>query len=374
MAVPLSAPDGGGEQTHQAGEARASSTGKASGFARFVVAAVLGLIGLHLGQAVFLPLAFSLFVIALSAPLFQKLRTAIGHGLALILTVLAVMAVLWLFAWVFSWAVGRIVGWVLANLPRVEDVYQTTRAFLDARGWELQQILPERFDARWLIDPLLGLTAELRILFNFLLLVFVFVVLGLNELDSTSARLRRIEQDNPRIRMHDMLAGLSGDYGTPMKVRVIASAIDVTIVYVFLRLTGVQEPEAWMMLNFVLNFIPFIGPLILAIGLTILAAAQFGDIWTVLLVVGGTTAINFAGGSYVEPIIAGNALKMSAVLVLFSVFLWSPVWGIAGAFLGIQISILALAILRLSPAHAWIAGLLSCGGDAAAAAAEAAPG
>jgi predicted PurR-regulated permease PerM len=358
----------------QTGEARASSTGNGGGFALFVVAAVLGLIGLHLGQAVFLPLAFSLFVIALSAPLFQKLRATIGHGLALILTVVVVMAVVALFVWVFSWAVGRIGGWVLANLPRVEDVYQTTRAFLDARGWELQQILPERFDARWLIDPLLAITAELRILFNFLLLVFVFVVLGLNELDSTSARLRRIEQDNPRIRMHDMLAGLSGDYGTYMKVRVIASAIDVTIVYVFLRLTGVQEPEAWMMLNFVLNFIPFIGPLILAIGLTIFAAAQFGDIWMVLLVVGGTTAINFAVGSYVEPIIAGNALKMSAVLVLFSVFLWSLVWGIAGAFLGVQISILALAILRLSPAHAWIAELLSRGGDAAAAAAEAAPG
>ncbi|MFN3591883.1 MAG: AI-2E family transporter, partial [Thermaurantiacus sp.] len=343
------------------------------GVALFVIAAVLGLIGLHLAQAVVLPLAFSLFVIALAAPLFRTLLGRLGHALSLILTVVVVMAVVALFVWVFSWAVGRIGGWVFANLPRVEDVYQTTRVFLEARGWELQQILPERFDARWVIDPLLALSAELRILFNFLLLVFVFVVLGLNELESTSARLKRIEAENPRVRLHDLLSGLSRDYGIYMKVRLIASAIDVAIVYVFLRIMGVEEPEAWMMLNFVLNFIPFIGPLILAVALTVFAAAQFGDLWMVILVVGGTTAINFTIGSYVEPIIAGNALKMSAVLVLFSVFLWSLVWGIAGAFLGVQISILMLAVLRLNPATGWIAELLSRGGEAAQAIEEVPP-
>jgi AI-2 transport protein TqsA len=342
-----------------------------SGVALFVIAAVLGLIGLHLAQAVVLPLAFSLFVIALSAPLFRALLARLGHAAALILTVVIAIGVVAIFVWIFSWAVGRIGGWVFANLPRVEDVYQTTRAFLEGRGWELQQILPERFDARWVIDPLLAVTAQLQLIFNFLLLVFVFVILGLNELETTAARLKRIEAENPRVRLYDMLAGLSRDYGTYMKVRVVASAIDVAIVYIFLRIMGVQEPEAWMMLNFVLNFIPFIGPLILAVALAIFSAAQFGDIWMVILVVGGTTAINFAIGSYVEPIIAGNALKMSAVLVLFSVFLWSLVWGIAGAFLGVQISILMLAVLRLNPTTAWIAELLSRGGNAAEAIEEA---
>lgn len=303
-------------------------------------------------------------MIALSAPLYHGLKPRLGHPLALVLTVVVAMGVLALFVLLFSWSVGRISGWALENVSRLQDAYAAMRAILDARGLELEQILPERFDPRWVIDPLLALLAQLRVIANFLLLVFVFVVLGLNELEQTAVRLKRIEAANPDVRLSAMLGGLSRDYGTYMKVRLIATLIDMALVYLFFRLVGLDEPEAWTVLTGVLNFIPFIGPLVTAVGLAIFSAAQFADPWMVLLVVGGATAINFAIGSYLEPIIAGNALKMSAVLVLLSVFLWAIVWGIPGAFLGVQITILCLAILASRPGTAWIAELLSRGGAA----------
>ncbi len=125
----------------------------------------------------------------------------------------------------------------------------------------------------------------------------------------------------------------------------------------------VFEPLAWAILVGTLNFVPFIGPLIVAVFLGVFAAAQFGSLWMVLLAVGGTTAINFVLGSYIEPLIAGSALSMSAVLVLFSVFFWAIIWGIPGAFIGVQIMIVVLAILRVVPSAAWIAELFS--GDGA---------
>lgn len=345
--------------------AETTAAGRGGGFALFVCAVVLGLVGLHLGQAVFTPLAFALFVIALAAPLYDGLRPRIGHVLSLVLTVLVAMAVLVLFVLLFSWSVGRISSWALDNVVRLQDAYAALLAILDRRGLELEQILPDRFDPRWVIDPLLALLAQLRVIGNFLLLVFVFLVLGLNELEQTRARLRRIEAENAGVRLSGLLGGLGREYGTYMKVRVVATLIDMALVYLFFRLVGLDEPAAWAVLTGVLNFIPFIGPLLTALGLVIFSAAQFADPWMVLLVAGGATAINFAIGSYVEPIIAGNALKMSAVLVLLSVFLWAIVWGIPGAFLGVQITILCLAVLASRPGTAWIADLLSRGGAAA---------
>ena len=80
---------------------------------------------------------------------------------------------------------------------------------------------------------------------------------------------------------------------------------------------------------------------------------------SVFLAVGGTTAINFVLGSYIEPLMAGSALSMSPVLVLFAVFFWAVIWGIPGAFIGVQIMIVTLAVLRVMPSASWIAELFS---------------
>lgn len=166
-----------------------TAAARPGGLALLVCAAVLGLVGLHLGQAVFTPLAFALFVIALAAPLYRRLRPGLGHVISLIVTVLVAMGVLFLFVLLFSWSLGRLSGWVLENVSRLQETYAATRDILDVRGLELEQILPDRFDLRWVIDPLLAILAQLRIIGNFLLLVFVFfVVLGLNELEQTAAR------------------------------------------------------------------------------------------------------------------------------------------------------------------------------------------
>jgi predicted PurR-regulated permease PerM len=68
--------------------------------------------------------------------------------------------------------------------------------------------------------------------------------------------------------------------------------------------------------------------------------------------------IQFLVGSYLEPRIAGSALSISPFLVLFAVFFWTFVWGIAGAFIGVPIVIAALTLCEQHPSSRWIADLL----------------
>jgi AI-2 transport protein TqsA len=322
-----------------------------------------GVAALYFGRAVFEPLAFALFIIALSAPLMQRLQPRIGKGLALVTTALVTIAIITAFFAIVVWGVLQIGDWVVLNMGRFQAVYGAVEAAMDGRGVPMESLMPERFDPRWVLGPLGALVGQLRLISGFVLLIFVFVILGLTELEGIARRLRRIEAERPGMQIGAVTSDVAAKFGRYMKVRLVISTVDSVVCYAFFRLIGLDEPLAWAVLVGALNFIPFIGPLIVAIFIGFFAAAQFNSLWMVFVAVGGTTAINFVLGSYIEPLMAGSALSMSAILVLFSVFFWAIIWGIPGAFIGVQITIVILAICRVLPSASWIADLFS--GDGA---------
>jgi AI-2 transport protein TqsA len=95
----------------------------------------------------------------------------------------------------------------------------------------------------------------------------------------------------------------------------------------------------------------------------VLAIAQFESWQMAVVVFGCLNLIQFLVGSYLEPRIAGSALSISPFLVLFAVFFWTFVWGIAGAFIGVPIVIAVLTLCEQHPSSRWIADLL--GGEPA---------
>jgi len=141
-------------------------------------------------------------------------------------------------------------------------------------------------------------------------------------------RLALIEQQRPQIRILEIVRDVCGKFGLYIKVRLVISLIDTVVCYLFFRLIGLEEPLAWAILVGTMNFVPFIGPLIVAIIIGVFAVAQYGSLRMVFVAVGGTTAINFVLGSYIEPLMAGSALSMSPMPVLFSVFFRAIIWGI----------------------------------------------
>jgi AI-2 transport protein TqsA len=337
--------------------------GRGPQIAILVVGAVASIAALYFGRAVFEPLAFALFIIALAAPMMLALQKHIGKGFALVATVIFVVVVILTFFAIVFWGVGQVAGWVLANVGRFETVYREFMSDIDELGFPLAVLLPSSLEPRWIIGPIAAFLSQAQLISGFVLLIFVFVVLGLTEMEGMGRRLSRIEAENPRIRILDVVHDVSGKFGLYMKVRLVISLIDAVVCYLFFRLIGLEEPLAWAILVGTMNFIPFIGPLIVAVFIGVFTAAQFGSLWMVFVAVGGTTAINFVLGSYIEPLMAGSALSMSAMLVLFSVFFWAIIWGIPGAFIGVQIMIVILAVCRVVPSASWIADLFS--GDGA---------
>ena len=133
-----------------------------------------------------------------------------------------------------------------------------------------------------------------------------------------------------------------------MLVRTLMSIVTGMLVWGFTSLCGLPLAAEWGVIAFALNYIPFIGPLVATILPTLFAITQFQGWQTALFIFGCLNLIQFLVGSYLEPRIAGSFLSISPFMVLFAVFFWTFLWGIAGAFIGVPILI---AILTLCDQH-----------------------
>jgi AI-2 transport protein TqsA len=129
------------------------------------------------------------------------------------------------------------------------------------------------------------------------------------------------------------------------------------MVWALAAMSGLQLAAEWGVLAFTLNYIPFIGPFIATLFPTLYALAQFESWQSALFVFACLNIIQFVIGSYIEPRVSGTALAISPFLVLFSVFLWTYLWGLFGAFIGVPISIAILTFCAQHPSSRWLANL-----------------
>ena len=134
------------------------------------------------------------------------------------------------------------------------------------------------------------------------------------------------------------------------------------LVWAFATLAGLQLAAEWGVIAFALNYIPFIGPFIATVFPTLFALAQFESWQAALAVFACLNLIQFVVGSYIEPRVSGSALAISPFVVLFSVFFWTFLWGLFGAFIGVPITIAVLTFCAQHPSSRWLAELLGAPG------------
>jgi predicted PurR-regulated permease PerM len=148
-------------------------------------------------------------------------------------------------------------------------------------------------------------------------------------------------------------------FRTYMAVRTLMSVLTGAAVWAFAYAIGLELALEWGVIALVLNYIPFIGPLVATVFPTIFAVLQGGTWQLALGVFAALQVIQFMGGSYIEPRLTGKRLAVSPFMVLVAVFFGSFFWGLSGAFIGVPLLIAALTICEAFPRSRWVAELLS---------------
>lgn len=109
--------------------------------------------------------------------------------------------------------------------------------------------------------------------------------------------------------------------------------------------TGMPDPVAWAVLGFVLNYIPYIGALLMEVALFLVGLVTFPTLTQALiaplLYLGFTTL----EGHFITPAVVGHRLTLNPLTVFMSLVFWTWLWGPVGAFLAVPLLIMGLVAL-----------------------------
>jgi predicted PurR-regulated permease PerM len=330
-----------------------------------IVATVLVCAALHLGRLVIEPVAFVLFTMALVEPFQRAAEVRTGKTVALILTILLTFIVLSLLVYGIVWSLGEIVHWGFANLERFQSLYLRATQWLEVHDLVIEDyvgLTPSSFAGIFQT-----VAAQANYFIGFALVVFMFLVFGLAEMDEFKKKLAALDETRSGWSLLETSSRIGAKIRKYMLIRTLASIATGVAVFLFTLVIGLDLAVAWGVISFVLNYIPYIGPLVAVVLPVIFATAQFESWQMAALIFGSLYLIQLIIGNYLEPILTGNALAISPFVMLFAFLIWDFLWGMPGAFIGLPVTIALFTVWEQNPSTRWLANLMATSAGASGA-------
>lgn len=130
-----------------------------------------------------------------------------------------------------------------------------------------------------------------------------------------------------------------------LKAKVKSSTVLALPVGLVLWALGVRFALLWALLTFLCNFIPYIGTVVAYSLPTGFAFLWFGPTWEAFAAAGLLLVCHVASASVLEPLIIGNAVGVSPLVILGSLAFWGLLWGIAGMFLAVPLTAVSILVM-----------------------------
>jgi AI-2 transport protein TqsA len=206
--------------------------------------------------------------------------------------------------------------------------------------------MPDIFDPGQAMDLTRKLLSNVTGIIGNGLLVLLTVVFILSEASGLPAKLRAAFKTTAETeaRQTQVLAAIN----RYMVIKTLTSLATALLIWVWLWFLGLDFAVLWALLAFFLNFVPFVGSILMAVPAVLLALVQT-DLQTTMLVGLGYLVVNTVIGSILEPRIMGRGLGISALAVFLSLLFWGWVLGSVGVFLSIPLTMALMIALDASP-------------------------
>jgi len=311
---------------------------------------ILLVVALSLARPVLLPVASAFVVTMMLGPLSARAERykipSLVSAIVLWLLVIAVCygVIILLGAPAVDWIgkapeIGRSVQEKLHVLDRPLAALQEMRDALlpsDKKGSLGVDIMSFVQPALLVVTPAIGQT------FIFFGTLF-FMLLGRSQLrrvvvaffDEREARLRTLKI------MNDIEHNLTGYLSVVAVINVAVGICGGVAAWV----AGLPDPLAWAVLGFILNFIPYIGALIVEVAMFMVGLVTFPTLTHALLAPLLFLALATLEGHFVTPSIIGHRLTLNPLTVFLSLVFWTWLWGPVGAFLAVPLLIMALVVI-----------------------------
>ena len=117
----------------------------------------------------------------------------------------------------------------------------------------------------------------------------------------------------------------------------LINVLEGGVVTLIMWALGMPNPPLWGVLVLFLEFIPYLGALVMVGVLTLAALSTFDNIAHIVAVPASYLAVNLLQAYVVTPLLLGKRLTLNPVAILIGLILWWEVWGVAGAFIAVPL-------------------------------------
>jgi predicted PurR-regulated permease PerM len=96
-------------------------------------------------------------------------------------------------------------------------------------------------------------------------------------------------------------------------------------------------PLVWGVAIALLNFLPYIGPLVATVTLAAVGLLTFDTPWGMLAPPAAFLVLNFIEDQLILPFLLGRSLSLNPVVIFMWVLIWAWMWGIGGLLLAVPL-------------------------------------
>jgi predicted PurR-regulated permease PerM len=310
---------------------------------------------LRAGAEFFLPVTAALVVAITLVPLLEWFErrgvpSKLAAGLCvLIFLLIAVFAIGSIVLPAIDW-VARIPERIVKVRQALDPVLEIYKSFDKFVGRIVSQIavVPDQARTVRIETPnsLSGLLAQsaphVAIQLFFALLVIFFFLAGWTGMRKQTITSRgSFEGALTTARVIQQVVDATSTYiGTITIINVSLGALTALVLWQ----VGMASAVMWGGIVAVLNYIPYLGPIISAMLLFFGGLMTFPDVWSALLPPAIFIGFHLVEANFLTPMIVGKKLTINPLAILVALSFWAWVWGTTGALLAVPLLIIMKTI------------------------------
>ncbi|MGV8959908.1 MAG: AI-2E family transporter [Stenotrophomonas sp.] len=317
-------------------------------------------------QTVILPILLAMFFALIGNPIIRMLQKAhLPRFLAALLVLVVGLAAVGALS---VQLVGPAADWFQQAPRQMRDISQQVRAltrpmqqanqaaesFARAAGGEGNrrvQVIRTQLD-----DPYKVLTRTPKLAASVLavvLLTLFFMIYGESLQRHAIALLPNRQQQRFTT---DILRSIEREVSRYVLTIAIINTLVGLVLAGILMLLKIPLPEAllWGTVAALLNFAPYVGPLIGVVLMLVMGFVAFNDPFTAALPAGCYLALHAIEGQVVTPIVLGRSMAISPLMLILALMLFGWLWGMVGLLLAVPLLVcIKLVLVRLDGMQGW---------------------
>lgn len=295
-----------------------------------------------IAQDILVPMIFGAFIAMLLSPVVSALTRIMPRFLATMVVMLALLATL---IGAVSMLIEPAAEWLQQAPKTMQSLAPKLRTFMkpiNAATHATDALVqigpptppPPKVGLVSAGDALLQAPRLLVKLFTVLLLCYFFLLRG-------DDMLRRLVELSPTLRHKRnavlIVRAIQSDSSRYLLTTALINTALAVCTAIGLHLLGLKDPILWGVVAGIMNFIPYVGAMLMLVLFSVLGLLQFPHPGVGLLPAGFFLLLATIEGQLISPAILGARLSLSPLAILLWLMLWGWLWGVAGVMLGVPL-------------------------------------